>query len=43
MLESHAIWPFTQLAGWSKEAVENLCVRARAELNDPRLKLYIPL
>lgn len=43
MLESHAVWPFTQLAGWSREAVDSVVARARVELRDPRLKLYIPL
>lgn len=43
MLDSLAIWPFTERMGWSKEQVAALTQRARAEAADLRLKLYIPL
>jgi hypothetical protein len=43
MLESHAILPFTQGLGWTAEQVEWRVRGARHELQDQRLKLYIPL
>ncbi|KAF2145231.1 uncharacterized protein K452DRAFT_316320 [Aplosporella prunicola CBS 121167] len=43
MLDSLAIWPFTERMGWTKEQVDALTRQARAEAADPRLKLYIPL
>ncbi|OCK86024.1 S-adenosyl-L-methionine-dependent methyltransferase [Lepidopterella palustris CBS 459.81] len=43
MLDSHAIWPFTQRLGWTPEQVEALTDRARTEAGDMRFKLYIPV
>ena len=43
MLDSHAIWPFTQRLGWSREQVGWLIDRARIEARDESLKLYMPL
>lgn len=43
MLDSHGIWPFTHVLGWTKEQVESVTTQAKAELRDPRLRLYIPL
>ncbi|KAF2091998.1 S-adenosyl-L-methionine-dependent methyltransferase [Saccharata proteae CBS 121410] len=43
MLDSLAIWPFTERMGWTKEQVAALSEKAREEAADPRLKLYIPM
>jgi len=43
MLDSHALYPFTYKLGLSIETVEELTEKAKEELEDPRLKLYIPL
>jgi hypothetical protein len=41
LLESLAIWPFTERLNWSKTQVEALTNAARAEMADLTLKLYI--
>ncbi len=43
LLDSLAIWPFTERLGWSKAQVEALTNAARAEIVDLSLKLYIPV
>ncbi|KAF2278817.1 S-adenosyl-L-methionine-dependent methyltransferase [Westerdykella ornata] len=43
LLESLAIWPFTELLGWSVAQVLTLINLARSELQDASLKLYIPM
>lgn len=43
MLDALSLWPFTQRLGWSAAQVQDLTDRAREELQDARLKLYIPL
>lgn len=45
MLDSHAIWPFTQVAqlGWTKEQVAWLTAAAKMEARDVNLKLYMEL
>jgi hypothetical protein len=44
-LDSHAIWPFTQVPalGWSSDQVGWLTQRAKQEARDDNLKLYIEL
>lgn len=39
LLDSLAIWPFTERLGWSKAQVEALTNAARAEIGDLSLKL----
>jgi hypothetical protein len=41
LLDSLAIWPFTERLNWSKTQVEALTNAARAEMADLTLKLYI--
>jgi hypothetical protein len=41
LLDSLAIWPFTEQLGWTKAQVEVLTNAARAEIGDLTLKLYI--
>ena len=43
LLDSLAIWPFTERLGWTKAQVEALTNTARAEIKDETLKLYIPV
>jgi len=43
MLESHALWPLMANAGWTKEQVDWLVDRAKQEIDDVSLRLYIPL
>jgi hypothetical protein len=43
MLESHAILPFTQRLGWTPEQVGWMVDGAKQEMQDPRLRLYLPL
>ncbi|OCL10457.1 S-adenosyl-L-methionine-dependent methyltransferase [Glonium stellatum] len=43
LLDSHAIWPFTQRLGWTKEQVEAFTDEARAEVADMRFRLYMPV
>jgi hypothetical protein len=43
LLTSLAIWPFTERLGWTAAQVETLAAAARAEIQDPSLKLYIPV
>lgn len=43
LLTSLAIWPFTERLGWTAAQVETLAAAARAEIQDPGLKLYIPV
>ncbi|KAF2836014.1 S-adenosyl-L-methionine-dependent methyltransferase [Patellaria atrata CBS 101060] len=43
MIESLAIYPFTQFAQWPKDRVDSLIQAARMELNNASLKLYMPL
>jgi len=43
MLESLALWPLMANAGWTKEQVDWLVGRAKQELDDLSLKLYMPL
>ncbi|KAF2714192.1 hypothetical protein K504DRAFT_473302 [Pleomassaria siparia CBS 279.74] len=43
LLDSLAIWPFTERLGWTKVQVEALTNAARSEVADESLKLYIPL
>jgi hypothetical protein len=43
LLESFAIWPFTEVLGWTAAEVHMLVESARSELRDASLKLYIPV
>ena len=43
LLTSHALWPFTTLAGYNAQQVGWLAEEARREARDPSLRLYIPL
>jgi hypothetical protein len=43
MLESHSILPFTQRLGWTAEQVGWMVAGAKQEMQDARLKLYLPL
>jgi hypothetical protein len=43
MLESHALLPLSQLEGWSAPHARVQIERARADLDNLALKLYIPL
>ena len=43
LLETHAILPFTQRLGWSAEQVGWNVQGAKQEMQDTRLKLYLPL
>ncbi|KAF1983327.1 S-adenosyl-L-methionine-dependent methyltransferase [Aulographum hederae CBS 113979] len=43
MLEAHALWPFIAHLGWTKEHVNYIVERAKVELEDLSLRLYIPL
>lgn len=43
LLDSLSIWPFTEKLGWTSAQVLALTSAARAELEDPTLKLYIPV
>jgi hypothetical protein len=43
MLDSFAIWPFTEMLGWTAAQVQTLTAMARAEMQDLSLKLYIPV
>ncbi|KAF2636803.1 S-adenosyl-L-methionine-dependent methyltransferase [Massarina eburnea CBS 473.64] len=43
LLDSLAIWPFTEKLGWTDEQVKTLTDAARRELRDVRLKLYLPV
>ena len=42
-MTSLAIWPFTERLGWTAEQVKALTDAAQRELQDPRLKLYLPV
>ncbi|KAF2665681.1 S-adenosyl-L-methionine-dependent methyltransferase [Microthyrium microscopicum] len=43
LVESHAIYPFTQQLGWTVDQVSELTDQIRDELNDNSLHLYLPL
>ena len=43
LLDSHAIWLFTEKLGWRAEQVGWLTERARQEMQDSSLRLYLPL
>jgi len=43
MLDSFAIWPFTEALGWTPAQVQTLTTMARSEIRDLSLKLYIPV
>jgi hypothetical protein len=43
MLDSFAIWPFTEALGWTAAQVQTLTSMARTEMRDSSLKLYIPV
>lgn len=43
LLDSLAIWPFTERLGWTRIQAETLTNAARAEIQDPSLRLYIPM
>ncbi|KAF2661943.1 S-adenosyl-L-methionine-dependent methyltransferase [Lophiostoma macrostomum CBS 122681] len=43
LLDSLAIWPFTEQLGWTAAQVQTLTAAARAEIRDASLKLYIPM
>jgi hypothetical protein len=43
MLESHALYPFTQRLGWTAEQVGWMVDGAKHEIDDSRLRLYLPL
>jgi hypothetical protein len=43
LLESHAILPFTQRLGWTAEQVGWNVQGAKQEMQNDRLKLYLPL
>jgi hypothetical protein len=43
MLFSHSLYPFTYKLGMTAEQVEQLTDRAKEELQEPRLKLYVEL
>jgi hypothetical protein len=43
LLDSFAIWPFTEQLGWTAAQVQILTDAARAEIRDASLKLYIPM
>lgn len=43
LLDSLAIWHFTEVLGWTAAQVHDLTRMARAEIEDATLKLYIPV
>ena len=43
MLDSLAVWPFTQRLGYTKDQVDAITRGARREMEDHSLRLYIPL
>jgi hypothetical protein len=43
MLESLGLWPFTQHLGWTAARFAELIDAIRVELQNPGLKLYLPM
>jgi hypothetical protein len=43
LLDSLAIWPFTERLGMTDQEVKDITNNARRELDDPTLRLYLPM
>jgi hypothetical protein len=43
MLDSLGLWPFTQHLGWTVARFTELIDAIRVELQNPDLKLYLPM